>query len=276
MQRLRNKMNETGMPHEYLLVHYAIERFLYRLSLSDYRDKFVLKGGVASLTFDIPALRATRDIDFLSYIPRTPGELRDIVAAIWAVDNNDGLWVDPASFTVQETKAQTEPGGLRLKCVARLDTAEIPMQMDFGFGDAVSPPRLWVYRPEAIIAEKIHAVISLGMANSRLKDFYDVWFITETQNMNGDALGKALDSTFSGRGKGLPPAVTDEFVVAYVATHDDLWRAYARRASLGDPFPPLLDALRRIQVLLAPLLEALAAGKPLAKTWAPAQGWVDL
>lgn len=217
--RLLNLAKERRQPHELLLTRYALERLLYRLSTSKHRDRFVLKGAMLmTVWFDAP-FRPTRDLDLLGFGDSDPQAMLAIFREICAVDIDDGVVFDGAGLTIDLIREELEYGGLRLKTHAVIGGARVRVVIDIGFGDAVEPgvaelelpvlldvpaPRLRTYPRETVIAEKFQAMAVLGRANSRMKDFYDLWVLARTYEFTGDCLARAIAATFARRNTPIP------------------------------------------------------------------------
>jgi len=194
-QHLLNLAHARGRPLEGLLTRYALERLLHRLSLSPYRERFVLKGALLLTTwFDEPH-RATRDLDLLGFGDPSDDALLTAFREVMTIGVDDGIAFDSAGLQIQPIREDMQYGGSRLRTTAALAGARIPVVVDVGFGDAVEPgiediqlpvlldmpsPRLRAYPQETVIAEKLHAMVTLGLANSRMKDYYDVWMLVRT------------------------------------------------------------------------------------------------
>jgi hypothetical protein len=187
--RLLDLSRQRGEDFQFVLAQWMIERFLYRLSVSPYREEFVLKGATLFAAWTGKVYRPTRDLDLLG---RGSPDIDRLVTAfreVSMVGGDDGLALDPARIEGERIKEDAEYQGVRIKIPASLDGARLLLQIDVGFGDAVEPPpreltlpvllpaaapQLWAYSPEAVVAEKLHAMVVLGIANSRMKDFYDL------------------------------------------------------------------------------------------------------
>lgn len=223
-QRLLNLAHARSQPMELLLIRYALERLLHRLSLSPHRDRFVLKGAMLLTTwFDEPH-RATRDVDLLGFGNAAQDALLTAFREIMAVDLDDGVSFDLKGLQVEAIREEVEYGGSRLRTTAKLAGARIPITVDVGFGDAVEPgvedidlpvlldmpsPHLRAYPQETVIAEKLHAMVVLGMANSRMKDYYDVWMLTSASEPDPERLRRAIVATFARRGTPIPSLIPD-------------------------------------------------------------------
>ncbi|MCP9465109.1 MAG: nucleotidyl transferase AbiEii/AbiGii toxin family protein [Nitrospira sp.] len=248
--RLLAKAKARGEDFNLVLTRFATERWLYRLSVSGHARDFLLKGAMLfDLWFDQPH-RPTRDADFLGVGPADAGTLAIAVAEICAVEADDGLRYDAASIRVAEIRENASYSGLRVALVGLLGTAHCPMQIDVGFGDAVTPgpeeatfptlledlpaPRLRVYPRETVIAEKLEAAVTLDMANSRMKDLFDLRMLAREGKTRPADVAKAIRATFQRRGTAIPaetPTVlTDAFARDPVKLRQ--WRLFLARNQL--------------------------------------------
>ena len=230
-QRLLNLARARGQPLELLLTRYALERLLHRLSLSPHRERFVLKGALLLTTwFDEPH-RATRDLDLLGFGDPSDDALLATFREVMAITVDDGITFDTTKLQIQPIREDREYGGSRLRITAALAGARIPTVVDVGFGDAIEPgaedidlpvlldmpsPHLRAYPPETVIAEKLHAMVALGMANSRMKDYYDVWMLTRTYVLDPARLRRAVDATFARRSTPLLASVPEGLILVCV------------------------------------------------------------
>lgn len=292
-ERLFNLAKERQEDFQLMLTRYALERTMYRLSRSPHRGQFVLKGAMLfSLWGDEPH-RATRDLDLLgrgaSNLSRLEQVFREIITT--AVED-DGLDFRPESAHGERIREDQEYAGVRIHCEARLAAARIPIQVDIGFGDAVTPapeeveyptlldspkPRLLAYRREAVVAEKFHAMVALGIANSRMKDFYDLWVLSRKFNFDGKVLGEAIRATFAQRETPLPPepplALTSVF---YEDPGKQVqWKAFLHRTRLKSGEATLADIVLTLRDFLLPPVIARAKGESFEKQWPPAGPWRD-
>lgn len=229
--RLLKLSRERNQPFELLLTRYVLERLLYRLSTTKHCDRFVLKGAMLMTAwFDVP-FRPTRDLDLLGFGDDDPGAMLAVFREIFAVDMNDGVQFDVAGLTIDNIRDEAEYGGLRLKTYAMIAEARVRVTVDIGFGDAVDPeiaelelpvlldlpsPRLRAYPRETVIAEKFQAMVMLGRANSRMKDFYDVWLLSRTYEFDGESLARAIAATFKRRKTPIPEELPDALTPAFV------------------------------------------------------------
>lgn len=229
--RLSARAKERGEEFQQVLTRYGVERFLYRLSLTPAREKLWLKGALLfDLWFDV-AHRPTRDADFLGFGSADAAALTSVIRNTCTVEAADGMVYDPASLKVREIREEARYGGLRVTLQGRLRNARCPVQLDVGYGDAVTPgpeeavyptllddlpaPRLRVYPRETVVAEKLEAIASLGMANSRMKDYFDLRALAREGAVDPDILAAAIAATFARRGTplpdGLPLGLANEF-----------------------------------------------------------------
>jgi hypothetical protein len=249
--RLLAKARARGEDFNLVLTRYGLERFLYRLSVSPARDHYLLKGALLfDLWFDVPH-RPTRDADFLGFGAADREALARHLRDVCAVASEDGLTFDPASISIEEIRDDARYGGLRVKLAGRLGNARCPVQLDVGYGDAVIPgpeeisyptlleelpaPKLKAYPRASVVAEKLEAIVSLGIANSRMKDYFDLRALAREGAVGQDVLADAIAATFRRRGTRLPAelplGLTDEF--AQSAEKRAQWKAFLGKNRLG-------------------------------------------
>jgi len=278
-QRLLDRSRTRGEDFQLTLIHYALERLLYRLSLSTYRDRFVLKGAMLFNIWQSGSYRATRDLDLLGHgdnrVSTVVTVFRDICQT--AV-KDDGLVFMMDSIHGEEIRGDQEYEGVRLLFEARLAEARIPIQVDIGFGDTVIPqpepldypamldfpaPKVLGYPREAVVAEKYQAMVQLGIANTRMKDFYDIWFLSQNFPFDGQRFAIAIRSTFEGRRTplpGIPPlALTVEFFVDRAKQAQ--WTAFLKRSGLGAAGLSLPDVCMALERFLMPPTAALISAQ---------------
>jgi len=268
--RLLNVAKAQGSDFQQVLVRFALERILYRLTQSPHADRFLLKGALLfTLWYDMPH-RATRDADLLGFGASDLASVSQVFREIAAVAVDDGIVFDPASVTVEEIRKEAGYGGLHVVIAGELAKARCKTQIDIGFGDAVTPgpmhsiypvllddfpaPRLRVYPVYTVVAEKLHAIALLGMANSRVKDYFDLSVLLERETFDVGLLAQAIKATFERRGMavptGLPIGLTDEF--AHDVSRQALWQAFVKKNELA--FEPLALIVERLQAALGPAL----------------------
>lgn len=243
--RLLEQARKEQSDFQLLLTRYVLERLLYRLSVSEYHDRFVLKGALLLSVWVGDRYRPTRDLDLLGYGDTGPEALISIFRAICG----EAVVADGVTFDVDRLEAEliredAEYGGVRIRTTASIAGARIPVQVDIGSGDAITPapvdieyptllefpaPHLRAYPVETIVAEKLEALVVLGMANSRLKDYYDLFIISQTFMLEQQLLAQAVRKTFERRGtavpENIPVGLTDDFAIAW----QPRWQAFLRR-----------------------------------------------
>ena len=218
--RLKQRADATRQDFNLTLTHYGLERLLYRLSISQYADRYLLKGALLfSLWYDQPH-RPTRDVDLLGY---GPDDVETAVATFREISQiavDDGIVFDPATEAGSVIRKEAGYGGVRVDLRATLDGARIALQVDIGFGDVVTPapepihypvllddlpaPRLRAYPKYTVVAEKLHAICLLGMTNSRMKDYFDLWVLLTEEDLAPDELRRAVEATFARRRLAMP------------------------------------------------------------------------
>jgi predicted nucleotidyltransferase component of viral defense system len=276
-QRLLNLRDKSGEDFNALLTQFAIERFLYRLSNSSLADRVVLKGAMLFRVWSGSLHRPTKDVDLLGFGEATTAAVAALIRQIitTAVED-DGILFDADSVKAEEIRENQEYGGIRAVFTATLDKAVIPLQVDVGFGDAITPaaeyriypaligmtaPRLRMYPVETVVAEKLEAAVKLGMINSRMKDFYDLLVIFRQHPYDSRLLTRAVAETFARRGTPLPrtvpPGLSDEFGNDPAANR--LWREFLARMQLANEPTDFAAVIRTIRERLWPTIEA--AGK---------------
>ena len=292
-RRLLNKARSVGAEFELFLVRYACERFLYRLGESTVRERCILKGAnLLALWMEEP-FRATRDIDLLAYGESDESAVRDVMATICNVPcPEDGVIFDIGTLQVSPIRENQGYGGQRAKLRAFLGAAQISLRVDFGFGDVVVPgpiearmhtlidgvpaPVLHTYPQVSTIAEKFDAMVRFGTRNSRMKDFYDIWALSETFAFDGDELKEAVVRCFERRGTDLfaemPEVLTPGFYSEpQMQGH---WMAYRNQGSLLALPPVSFEAVgERIQAFLGPARASILTGEQFRLRWSAGGPW---
>ena len=289
--RLLNVAKANYLTFESVLRRYFQERLLYRLSVSEYGDYFILKGGVLFLTIRAPFGRPTKDIDFLSETENGPERLRQIFSEVVAISGEDTVRFDPNSIyveTIQETAEQT---GIRIKLTAYLGRTRDTIQIDIGFGDVVYPralkmsfptllddriPLIKVYSNESIIAEKLETMAKLSFANSRMKDFYDVWLLAKEFDFEGGKLCTAARRTFGARGRETKEA--EEVMGRNFAddpANNKMWKAFLSRSRIENTPSEFAIVMETIRRFLMPILRNNRTNTPFRSSWDHfSQTWV--
>jgi predicted nucleotidyltransferase component of viral defense system len=250
--KLLNQSREQQADFQRILINYGLERLLYRLSVSPYKDEFVLKGAMLFTYWSGDLHRATKDVDFLKSGEASKEYLEQVFTDLCGQtpESDDGLVFDAESIKVAEIREEDSYGGMRVTLKATLANASIPIQADIGVGDAITPeagiiefptllgmpaPILKAYPVETVIAEKFEAMVSLSFANSRMKDFYDIWAIHQFMHPDQKIVAKAIANTFKRRGTEMPSdipiALTDVF--SKDGTKQKQWVAFVNRAGVS-------------------------------------------
>ncbi|MCA9296929.1 MAG: nucleotidyl transferase AbiEii/AbiGii toxin family protein [Phycisphaerales bacterium] len=288
--RLLNQARETAKPFNDLLQHYALERFLFRLSHSDFSSKFILKGALLLRVWEVSSIRPTRDIDLLGKTHNDLERVRSIIQQLCvATVNDDGMSFDAESIRAAFIAEDAEYEGIRIEFTGRLGNARIPMQIDIGFGDRVTPAptiieyptvlasgpiRLLAYTPETTIAEKFQVMLSRGLLNSRMKDYFDIWALAKARQYDGQLLAEAIATTCTQR----KTAVSQTPSALSKAMGDDeqrriQWTAFRRRLQPTDAPESLDELVAAVARFLSPVANALATHAPFKHQWTPGGPW---
>jgi len=281
--KLKQLAIQGKKPYDYLMMHYFIERLLYRLSISQYADNFILKGGLLLYTMLGNDARATKDIDFLAMqLKNTPSELINIFRKVCAVKADDAISFDLDSITAERIKEDTDYKGVRVKVTSYLDKSRHILQFDIGFGDIVVPkpmtmeypslldmerPQIKAYSRESVIAEKFEAMIALGEANSRMKDFYDIYILSRMFDFEGLVLYEAISQTLQRRGTPLA-AIPTVFSAEFPQLKDKQvqWKTFQKRIGVVEvtEFPEIIAS---IVTFIQPVYEAVIHEHEWMNNW---------
>ena len=270
-QKLLNMSRATGRGFQELVQYFAMSRFLYRLSKLEAADRFILKGALLLHALEIAHARSTLDIDLLGRFSNDPEAITAVVAAaIGQTVEPDGLVFQANSIQISDITGEAEYMGRRVRFTGMLGVIRIPMQIDIGFGDSLIPPPTWIetptllgyasgrmlgYAPETTIAEKAHAIIQLGMLNSRMKDFYDIRLLSHAGTLDEKNLVAALAATFTSRGSPVP-AESVVFTDAFLddASKQTQWAAFLGKRQIQDAPQRFSEIAREVVGFLKPLL----------------------
>lgn len=289
--RLVTHAKAIGVDPNLVLARYAVERFLYRLSRSAHAERFVLKGALLMLVWLGETIRPTRDADLLGFGELSVQSLGRIFTEVCAVEAEpDGMHYLPSSIRVAAIRPEDAYGGLRVTLQARLGAARLRVQVDVGIGDAVTPepvwldypglldfqrPRIRAYRPETAIAEKFHAMVVLGAANSRMRDFFDIYALSERERFEGGVLADAVRATFERRRTAIPAdlplALTPEFAAA--PQKQAQWRGFLSKSGPTAAWPNLGQVVERMAHFLGPVIAAARRGSPPGINWPAGGPW---
>ena len=281
LQRSRDQRTDFQI----LLTRYALERLLYRLSRSEHRNRFVLKGAMLFVTWVEAPFRPTRDLDLLGYGDNSPEAIGDTFRAILTQPvDDDGVAFDVDGLEAAPIREDLEYGGVRVRTQATIAGARIPIQVDVGFGDAINPgpieidyptlldapaPHLRAYPVETVVAEKFHALATRGMTNSRLKDYYDLWLIADMFELERAPLAAAVRQTFALRETALPQEKPTGLTDAYVETWGSQWRTFLSRERMATAPEQLATVVADLERFLLPLIEEAYGDS----RWKPGAGW---
>ena len=289
--RLLNREKATGEDHQTLLTSYCLERFLYRLSVSDRRECFVLKGAMLLRLWSDRPYRATRDLDLLRRGDGAFDAIREDLRAIVATPVlPDAVRFDGERIGIEAIRAEDEYAGTRATLPARCGKARLTLQIDMGLGDAVWPapqtctyptlldfpaPELLAYPREAVVAEKFEAMVVLGDRNSRIKDFFDLHHLASRFEFDRATLAEAVRRTFERRHTPIPAKEPIGLTPMYWdnPSRPAQVRAFARRAGIAISSDPARDLAGVLSAFLLPLLEDVQSGTPREGTWAAGGPW---
>jgi len=291
-QRLLNLSKENNENFNLLLIRYGIERFLYRLSLSKQSDCFILKGASLFLVWMGQNYRVTKDVDLLGFGKPDLDELAETFKTVCLIEcpQDDGMVYLPDTVKAEAIREEQEYDGIRVTLLGMLNKARIPIQIDVGFGDSITPapetidfpallefpsPRLKAYPKYTLIAEKFEAMVRLGLANSRMKDFYDIWLLSKLFEFEANFLGQAILNTFKRRNTALPEdrpsALTNEFFED--KQKQIQWKAFVRKAKPTELEEDLKPVVGCIVDFLMPVLDSINQQERLTGLWIHGKGW---
>lgn len=290
-QRLLNLSLQRHVEFNQLLSLFAIERLLYRLTQSPHSNRFVLKGALLFMIWTVPNHRPTRDIDLLGFGDHSAIALTQLFQEICTLPVvEDGLIFDPQSVQVREIREDQEYQGQRIELMAYLGRARLPLQIDIGFGDQVFPvpleteyptllefpaPRLRIYPKESVIAEKVHAMVTLDITNSRMKDFYDLWTLSRLFTFEGPIITHAIQATFARRQTSLPTTVPTGLTAEFAGNPIKIvqWQAFLSRNRLDVGDASFDQVITELRAFLWPPLQALTEATDFGAQWTFLATW---
>jgi len=289
--RLKNKSIENGKTMQEMLTLYGLERTIYRLSLSDYKEKFTLKGGIYLYAiYGGDYARATTDADFHARnLSNDPEDIKDVFTKIFSIQTEDPLRYDIDSIDVKSITENKKYHGVNLSTVAYLDRTKIPISIDIGFDDVIYPdrvemefpvvlsdesPMIYAYSEVSSIAEKFEAIVSLAYDNSRFKDYYDIYVISTTRDFDGEELAEAVRETFEHRKTALDDIVAFESGFSADPLRQTRWNAFVKKKKAMISVS-LEEAIVAIKAFLGPVADAVNDGKPFGGKWSHDTGrWI--
>lgn len=289
--KLLNKSRESNRPFLELLQYYSIERFLYRLSISDHAHKFFLKGALMFRAWRALEHRATMDVDLLGKTANSVQNLESICREICEqkVELDDGIFFFSNAVKGKVIQTEAEYEGVRIEFEGDLNKAVVSMQIDVGFGDIITPgpqlllyptildlpaPQLHAYTIESVIAEKLEIMMKRGMTNSRMKDFFDIWTLSKQFSFSSKALADAIQATFLQRGTPIHPS-PECFSKAFATDpmKSTQWKSFVHKNRLGSAPEALTVVIDHIDRFFAPILQGLSSNEVRSLKWTSTQKW---
>lgn len=290
-QRLLNLAHERNEEFEQVLVRYVAERFLYRLSKSKHAGEFLLKGAMLFVAWEGMPHRVTRDIDLLGFGDDSLERMTAVMRAVCATEvEDDGLVFDVESVQAAEIRTIQDYAGVRIGMSARLGKAKIRLQVDVGFGDAVTPgpediefpalldlprARLRAYPVDTVVAEKAIGMIERGLLNSRMRDYFDLLHLSRTRRFDAAGLSRALEATARRRKVPIPAGPITGLSAEFATdpTKQAQWQAFCRRLRSGQPVDALPDVVHALAEFLGPVVAAVAEARLPTGNWPPGGPW---
>lgn len=290
--RLLQFAKRQQVDFQLLLMRYGLERLLYRLSQSPYQKDFILKGALLFALWSEEPHRPTKDLDLLGRGEKSPERMSAVFGEIITHPvEDDGLLFSQATLHAERIKEDEEYEGVRVRCDAQLENARITMQIDVGFGDAVTPapttvtfptllafpaPMLLAYPMETVVAEKFQAMVKLGIANSRMKDYFDLWVLARRFAFDGPTLSCAVQATFSRRRTDLPsePPIALSDIFTNDSNKQRQWQAFIKKNKLQTEGADLNDVIAVLRNFLMPPAKALAEGSSFEMDWPASGSWM--
>ena len=289
--RLLNTARMKNTDYQLILHRYSIERLLYRLSISPHRDRFILKGAMLFAAWFEDPFRPTRDLDLLGHGDRATSSIKATIREICKTKvEDDGLVFDVEGLNAEPIRKDQQYGGVRVKTTAFLGKTRIPVRIDIGFGDIITPPahelefpsllspkgpRIIAYPKETVVAEKLQAVVALGRVNSRMKDFYDLLALSRLFSFDGQILTSSIRATFEQRMTVIPTETPEGFSDAFIEDQEKQrqWKAFIGHGSLLIDAPSLKDLIGEITSFVLPPLMAAALNVNLGSKWINSGSW---
>lgn len=288
--RLLTLAHSRNEEFQHVLSDFAAERFLFRLGVSPYVDRFILKGAMLFGCWSENRHRATWDIDLEGMGPNTVESVTTMVSGLCSIQCEDGIIFDIESISGEEISLEAEYNGVRVHLKAELDGARIPMQIDVGFGDVVDPgpclsdyptllghpsPKILVYPKESVVAEKIEAIFSHGIGNSRMKDFFDIYILAKTFDFEGKILARSIRATFEKRGtpyqEGQSPALSESMMTSPESIMH--WRAFWKRTRVQVTSDDIRTIAGTLNGFIKPALSGIQSDEPFEMEWKAGGPW---
>jgi predicted nucleotidyltransferase component of viral defense system len=289
-RRLLNEARGGSRPFNELLQYYAMRRFMARLARSRHTHRFVLKGGLLMDAWNSSSSRPTVDIDFLGMMDNDPAAVESIIREVCVTEvEPDGLTFLAENSRAERITEHASYRGVRMRFEACLGSAKVPMQIDIGFGDVVlpgiievrlrplldfAPTSVQAYSRESLIAEKFQAMVKLGSINSRMNDFFDLWYLSMNFDFGGETLAAAIIATFDTRGTAIPSQVA-AFDTVFTDSEEKRaqWRSFRYKSRLDEAPESLGQVVSQIAGFLGPLTQAVAVNESFRLSWRPPGPW---
>ncbi len=286
--------NASSKDIQLTMTHYANERFLYRIGVSTYANRLILKGANLFRIWTLEEIRPTRDLDFLGFGEMKREDVESVIKSLCVLDApGDGIRFREETVKSSFIRRESGNGGIRVKLTAQITKARLPMQIDIGFGDVVTPPalevefptlldmpapKIRVYPPETAIAEKFQILVDFGIVNSRMKDIFDLLVISETMSFNGQNLAAAIRKTFNARNTliptDIPLALTREFADDPLKCAQ--WQGFLRKLE-NDSVPDSLEQVQQqLRQFILPPVRSIVANENFDSVWKPGEGWMSI
>ncbi len=289
--RLRNLSKVTGRSAQEIDQHYVMERFLFRLSQSEYTDQFILKGGFLQFVWFGNNARTTKDIDVIGLHALSPDKLKDVLFNIFDADvEEDGVIFDRESISISPIREELHYGGWRAEFICRIENSRYKLIFDVGFGDRLFPepseiqiktlledfpaPAMKCYKKETVIAEKFHAMCIRGIENSRMKDFLDIWNLLNQDTFSAITVSEAIRTTFEGRDTKIPEPYITAFYGKFVETWSGQWKRYIKKIRSNAPY--LSELLPLLESFFVPVVLYLRGEGDNPGLWSPEGYWLEI
>ena len=290
LHRLKNQAREENLPQANILLYYGMQCFLNRLSRTEYWDKFILKGGMVFNALKIPNRRATKDLDFQGVLSSDKDNLIKVIKEICDINiEADGVEFDASTVTAAEIMLEANYPGIRVKFLGYLGKSKINMVLDVSFGGSIIPNALVLdfptlldsptfkikqYPLETVISEKLETTISKSEFNSRRKDFYDLWLLSEEKEFDGAVLIRAIKATFQDRNTNLPSDINNIFSDQFISQYQSAWVTFLKKEALEKVAPEDFEiVVKKLRLFLLPPIEAIAQDKPFEMLWKSGGSW---
>ena len=289
-QRLLNKAKESSRPFNEILQHFAIERFIYRLSKSPHADRFILKGALMFSAWTGSMARPTMDIDLLGNIENSTDLIVTVFKDACETEvENDGIVFHKDTVTATRITEDADYKGVRISLRGNLSSIRLILQIDIGFGDVIipkparvkypvlldfPPPELDGYTMESTVAEKFQSMVKLGLLNSRMKDFYDIWLLSRRFDFKGEILIEAIEKTFEKR---KTPLISEPTIFNPTFMQDDTkqaqWQGFIKKTKLTETPESFKDVASVIKAFLQPVVAAIIDRQTFGSFWTAPGPW---